>query len=305
MNKPIFILGVPRSGTTFLASLLKKTDYGSPFETHFITKFYKKLTNYGDINDYQNFLSLLTDILNERAVKQWNLNIDPEKLFKELGLNFTYSQLVNNICLNASSQKGFSSWGDKTPHYLKDIDILYELFPDSKYIYIARDGRDVTLSLLKKDWGPNNVYYCAKLWTTLNQDNATLDSLRLSQNLYQLKYEDLLDNVGFYIKEIHSFLGLEHNETKLTELAQTVIPGNYNKWKEHMSPLQINTFDRIAADTLKRFGYETSVEKGSVQLVLRVTYFFHNAIFRFRHLFIINIIDGFKIKFLGKEPFSE
>jgi hypothetical protein len=305
MNKQIFILGAPRSGTSFLASLLKKTDYGAPFETHFITKFYKKLANYGNINEYQNYQDLLIDILNERAVKQWKLNIDYEKFFDELGPKFTYSQLVNNICLKASQQKGFNSWGDKTPHYLADIDILYELFPDAKYIYIIRDGRDVTLSLLEKDWGPNNVYYCAKYWASLNQRSPSLDSLKLSQNLYQLKYEDLLDNVEGYVKEIYSFLNLEYDDAELRELTSTVKSGNYNKWKKRMTPRQINTFDRIASKTLKRFGYEQTTEEEPVSSIWKIIYFSHNALFRIRYLFILNVIDGIKIKFFGKEPFAE
>ena len=42
--KQVFILGAPRSGTTFLASLLTHTRFKAPFETHFIPKFYKKLS---------------------------------------------------------------------------------------------------------------------------------------------------------------------------------------------------------------------------------------------------------------------
>lgn len=305
MDKQIFILGAPRSGTSFLASLLKNTDYGPPFETHFITKFYKKLVNYGDINEYQNYRKLLMDILNERAVKQWKLNINHEKFFEELGPNFTYSQLVNNICLMAPQQKGFNSWGDKTPDYLADIDILCKLFPDAKYIYIVRDGRDVALSLLEKDWGPNNVYYCAKYWASLNQNNSSLDSLRSSQNLYQLKYENLLDNIEDYAKEIYSFLNQKYDEAELRKLTSAVKSGNYNKWKKRMTPRQINIFNKVASKTLKRFGYEQSTEDRPISSAWKVMFFLHNAFFRIRHLFILNVVDGIKIKFFGKEPFAE
>ncbi len=305
MNKPIFILGAPRSGTTFLASLLEKTDYGAPFETHFITKYYKKLADYGDINKYQNFSRLLVDILGERTVQQWALSFDHEKFFEELGSDVSYAQLVNKLCLKAAQLKGLNSWGDKTPNYLKDIDILYELFPDSKYIYIVRDGRDVALSLLEKDWGPNNIYYCARYWRDLNQNNQCLDSLQAANNLYRLKYESLVDNVELHVKEIYAFLDIAYDEKELIELVKTVRPGNYNKWKKYMTPRQVDTFDRIASDTLKRFGYEVSTDDVTVSLIWRVLYFLHNAFFRARHLFIINVVDGIKIKFFGKQPFAE
>jgi hypothetical protein len=305
LKEPIFILGAPRSGTTFLASLLKKTDYGPPFETQFITKYYKKLDHYGDINIYENFENLLTDILGERAVQQWQLDINYKDFFRELGSQITYSQLVNKLCLKASKKKEFICWGDKTPDYLIDIEILYKLFPNSKYIYIVRDGRDVALSLFEKDWGPNNVYYSAKYWVALNQNHNCIEELKASNNLYYLKYEDLLDNVEKHIIDVYAFLDMNYEEKDLRNLSATVKSGNYNKWKKRMTARQINIFDSIAANTLERFGYEASTEQGEVSLMLKTIYFLHNAIFRARHLFIINVIDGIKIKFFGKEPFAE
>lgn len=305
INEPIFILGAPRSGTTFLASLLKKTDYGPPFETQFITKYYKKLDHYGDINIYENFENLLTDILDERAVQQWRLDINYKDFFGELGSQITYPQLVNKLCLKASQKKGFICWGDKTPDYLVDIEILYKLFPNSKYIYIVRDGRDVALSLFEKDWGPNNVYYSASYWVALNQNHDCIGKLKALNNLHYLKYEDLLDNVEKHIREIYAFLDMKYEEKDLRDLSTTVKSGNYNKWKNRMTARQINTFDNIAANTLKRFDYETSTEQGKISSIWRAIYFLHNAVFRARHLFIINVVDGIKIKFFGKEPFAE
>ena len=55
MSRRVFIIGAPRSGTTLLASLLANTISGPPFEPHFITKYYKKLDDYGDITQLNNF----------------------------------------------------------------------------------------------------------------------------------------------------------------------------------------------------------------------------------------------------------
>lgn len=304
-DNPIFILGAPRSGTTFLASLLERSKYGAPFETHFITKYYKKLSNYGDIQQYKNFAKLLNDILSERPVMQWNLNIDNEKFFSDLGDSFTYAQMVNNLCLKVSQSRGLSNWGDKTPHYLADLDILYGLFPSSKFIYIVRDGRDVAISLLKKDWGPNNIYYCANYWKKLNEENIYFSKLISSNNLYQLKYEDLLDDVDFHVKKIYEFLNLDYDNEVLNNLSETVIPGNYDKWKKVLSRKKISIFESVAADTLLRFGYEITSKNLTVPGYFKAFFFLHNVILRARHLFIINIIDGIKIRYFGKPPFNE
>lgn len=69
-KEPLFILGCPKSGTTLLASIFTDTTYGAPFESHFITKYYKKLSTYGDLNNKLNFKRLINDIANERYIQQ-------------------------------------------------------------------------------------------------------------------------------------------------------------------------------------------------------------------------------------------
>jgi len=303
--KPVFILGAPRSGTTFLASLLEKTVYGAPFETHFISKYYHLLENYGDLTDYKKFNKLVTDILTERAVMQWDLYLDNKSFFKELGNNISFSSITDQLCLKAAVKKGYKSWGDKTPGYVGEFDIIKSLFPDSKYIYIVRDGRDVALSLLLKDWGPNNIYYCAEYWAELNKDSTQLLELAANGQLYFLTYEDLLDNVKTHIEKIYKFLDMKYSQKDIDELSQTVQKGNYNKWKQKMSTFQIRIFESLAGNSLKKFGYETAYKEQKVSLIYRLGYMCHNLFFRIRHLFIINVIDFFKIKFLGKQPFSE
>lgn len=304
--QPIFIIGAPRSGTTFLASLLSVTEYGPPFETHFITKYYKQLHHYGNLNELKNFSFLLKDILNERPVMQWDLQINIKDFFKSFSQPIHYSNVVNQLCLMASKKRGYDSWGDKTPNYLGNLDILYTLFPNSKYIYIIRDGRDVALSLHEKDWGPNNIYFSAQYWNSLNKENKYLDKLALSGNLLTLKYEDLIDETELSIKKIYGFLDIEYNINDTKNLLLTVKKGNYNKWKMKMSSHQIEVFDSIAAETLKKHGYETSVPSiKSIPTLWVALYTIHNYYFRARHLFIINIIDTIKIRFFGKPPFGE
>ena len=126
MNKtnPLFVLGAPRSGTTFLSSLLERSQYGIPFETHFITKYYKRVAQYGNLNDKAVQARLVKDILTERAVMQWELNLDVDAFCESMPAETKYSDIVNGLCMLHASRLGYSSWGDKTPHYLNDINIL-------------------------------------------------------------------------------------------------------------------------------------------------------------------------------------
>jgi hypothetical protein len=304
-KEPIFILGAPRSGTTFLASMLKQTKYGAPFETHFITKYYKQLHKYGDLDIYENYFKLISKMLEERPVMQWQLHFDIYENFKRLKPNIQYKDIINQICLSAAHKNNKNCWGDKTPHYINDIEIIYNLFPDSKYLYIVRDGRDVALSLLKKPWGPNNIYECAEYWKKLNAKEDVLKVLANKGQLYSLRYEDLLDNTQWHTKNIYKFLNEEITETTINQIARNVKKGNYGKWKSELTESQIKIFENIAAKDLMRFGYTVKYHKEDINIGKKIFYKAHHRILLLKYLFTINVIDGFKIKFLGKQPFAD
>lgn len=303
--EPVFILGAPRSGTTFLASLLKATCYGKPFETQFITKFYKRLPEYGALDEKENFNRLIEDILSERAVQQWKLKLDLDSFYRDQKGDFSYASIVNNLCMSRNGALGLSAWGDKTPHYIGNFEIIYKLFPQAKFIYIVRDGRDVALSLLKKNWGPKNIYACAKLWKRLNKYRKEFETLEDNRQLIRLSYERLLDNVEGNAARIYGFLQQDYNETELKKFCSTVKPGNYHKWKSQFNKRQLKVFDSVAADTLTRFGYESFSPECELNFISRLGYNLHNKMFHLIFLFETNIIDTFKIRFLGKEPFAE
>lgn len=303
-KEPLFILGCPKSGTTLLASIFTDTTYGAPFESHFITKYYKKLSTYGDLNNKLNFKRLINDIANERYIQQWGFKINSDILYDSLD-QFDYASIVNKLCMLRNNRLGYSSWGDKTPHYTLDIDILYTLFPNSKYIFIVRDGRDVALSLLREPWGPGNIYKCAQLWCKYHEEKSALIALKNSKNLIMLKYEDFLDNPEIFVPKIYDFIEIDYRSNKFEKFYNTIKKGNYNKWMCWMTKNQKRIFSCIASNTLEKFGYKTNSNYLNISIIEKFLYEIHGKLYRYWFLFKINIIDGFKIRFLGKQPFAE
>jgi len=175
-TEQVFILGAPRSGTTFTASLLNETRFGVPVETHFIPKYLDKLDSYGNLDVRANFCTLVQDILRERPVAQWRLALLPERLFEKLEEPRSYPNIINAL-FAARDESTPSAWGDKTPWYINRLASLAEIFPKARFIYVIRDGRDVALSLLNREWGPNNLYACAKYWSELNLSNPAIEAL--------------------------------------------------------------------------------------------------------------------------------
>lgn len=305
-NQPVFILGCPRSGTTLLAEILEPSIYGKPFETHFITKYYKKLQTYGDISREENFTRLISDIASERYVMQWGVTVDPKQLYRQVE-NFEFSTIAHHLCMLKSKRKGYALWGDKTPHYTLDLEIICHLFPGAKYLHIVRDGRDVALSLLGRPWGPANIWSCAELWKRYHADTPVYAQLKARKRLWLLRYEDLLANPQEVVKGIYEFLGEwnEETEEKVSRLITKIKGKNYGKWKTSMNSRQIQLFESIASNTLRKFGYDTTTQEQPIGVWRALRYRLHEKIARSVFLFKLNVIDWLKIKVFRKQPFAE
>lgn len=305
----LFIIGSPRSGTTFLASLLEPTVYGAPFETQFILKYHDKVKDYGDITQLCNLTALVDDISSERAISQWGVPLLAEEIKNDLGDSFSYRDVVDSICLKLMSRHKKNMWGDKTPHYILKLNQLINLYPNAKYLYIVRDGRDVALSLLKKPWGPNNIYKCAEQWDEANnsEQQLLLAALKDQGQLLYIKYEELLEKTEQECCRIYDFLGdsIENNREMVDALIAKTMSGNHAKWKSKMTQTQISTYEARAKGSLQYHGYELTNAESHLSSLKVFGYKFHHQLMYLKHMFIMNVVDGIKIKFLGKQPFNE
>lgn len=299
----VFILGAPRSGTTFLASLLEHSSYGAPFETHFIPKYLRKLDSYGRLDERQNFKALLSDILSERPVQQWKLEVNLDDFYDRLDPDFSYSNIINTLI--STKRGGKPHWGDKTPNYLENPEILNTLFPKAKYIFIIRDGRDVALSLLKKPWGPNTIMACGDYWSRLNRNYLRFSRKLQKESIYALRYEDLLKDTEHHIRSIYDFLGENITEDRVRRLAASVKGDNSGKWQSQLSQKQLRIFEAKAEDQLKQFDYPVLTESPRISWLERNHFLLYEKYKRFIFLFNTNVVDGIKIRFFGKEPFNE
>ncbi len=301
---PIFVVGCPRSGTTMLAGLLGESPWGGGFETHFIPKYWRRLARYGDLSQRASCTRLVRDILSERPVMQWKLDLDPGEFFASLE-RFDYAHIVDRLCCLNTARKGLPSWAEKTPEYIFELELMHELFPESKFIYIVRDGRDTALSLMERSWGPANVYACAVYWKRCNEARPVVERLKDQGLLQEVRYEDLLDEPVESLGALASFLALEWPEEKLERVTSKIRTSNHTKWKSRLSAREIEIFENVAGGTLRRFGYETSHEEAPVPALTRCFYHLHDRWKHTRNLFVMNVIDTVRIRCFGKEPFWE
>ena len=298
------MLGAPRSGTTFLASLVALTRFGTPVESHFVNRFMHRLASYEPLSDEGNRVRLIRDIMAMRSIQQWESAVSPETVARQLGDDASYADVVDAVQLLHPDRHERGAWAEKTPHYLADLQAIDALFPDARYLFIVRDGRDVALSLLRKPWGPNNVYACARYWSELNDQVELIERLRASGRLMSLRYEDLLESTEAQARAIHEFLDEPWDDERMAPLLARTLAGNHGKWREEMRAKDIALFDSVAADVLALYGYPV----GPTRSLSRLERTFHELDDRARWLgfmFRANVIDGIRIRFFGARPFAD
>jgi hypothetical protein len=268
---PFFVVGAQRSGTTMLRLMLNAhSRLAVPFESVFIPKFFRRAEQYGDLGERENLARLLEDIRGERHVARGQLIPDVAAILDAAPRS--YAELVTTIFSVYASRKGKPRWGDKTPGYGSELDVLSTLFPESKVIHIVRDGRDVALSNRTLSWGIRSMPRAASAWRWETLLTRKLGRM-LGGDYLEVRYEDLVRNPEAELRRICTHIGehyepdmLQYHRSASDEMPQESLKWHGNsvrppdnrkvfQWREQLSIADRVIFEDHAGDALEEFGY--------------------------------------------------
>jgi hypothetical protein len=298
-TNPVFIIGNGRSGTTLIGEILTELGIGKSFESQFLVDVFG---SYGSkALPPETVASLYRKVMRHQSAQRFAIR---RELFS-VDSPVSAAQLVDSIFTSIARDAGLKRWIDKTPFYIFHIEKLLKIFPDAKFIWCVRDGRDVGLSVLKKSWGPNNIYSAAVAWTQANCNNPGLRLLQES-NLIRIKYEDLLRNPRDYITRIVSFIGECVSVDQVSLATQHVRPLNYDKWKSDLTTKEIHVYESVAFECLQTFGYQTSFSiKPRITPFEEKLYRIDDQARRLVHLISLNLVSPVKILLGMQAPFDD
>jgi hypothetical protein len=269
--QPFFVVGAQRSGTTMLRLMLNQHPHLCvPFESGFIPVFERRLGQYGDLRDPRNAARLVRDIAAYPKVSKGELLADPEAV---LGQPITgYPDLVRAIFTVYAERKGKARWGDKTPAYVTELDVLWRLFPGCRILHLVRDGRDVALSVRRLSWGSRNLPHIAADWAGKVVLAHKIGGV-LGDHYLALRYEDLVRDPEAALRVVCRFLGepydpamLRYERTAKQEMPADSLrwhrssvrrpdPARAAEWRHAMSRADRIIFEQIAGEALELFGY--------------------------------------------------
>jgi hypothetical protein len=274
-DRPVFVVGCPRSGTTMLQLMLHSHPrVAVPPETRFLLPAYYRRRAYGDTRQAEN----------RRKLAEW-IATGPNTKFRELGLDQaefiqtammgpgSFGSVIGTVFKMYAERFGKPRWGDKRPSYFKHVPVLLRMFPDAQFIHLIRDGRDCVASLREMPWYSLDTYHAVANWAEAI-DFGRHNAARLPEDsYYELRYEDLTADPETELKKLCVFLGEEFDPAMCEprHVAQLAVPAHKvwhrnthgevttsraGSWTTRLEPWEIALCEDVLGERLTASGYE-------------------------------------------------
>lgn len=275
LDRPIFIVGAPRSGTMLLYRILRshsRLAHWRPSEAHEVWEA-----------DYH------------PALRGWESNVlDASDVEPEAA-----GRIRRSFLLVAGRHRRLI---DKTPRNVLRVPFVDAVFPDARYVYLRRDGRENVNSLINAWRSPRYRTYelpephsipgvdprwwkfvlypgwrndamgplevvCARQWSICN-DRVVAASKDIEPDRWVgIRYEDLIDDPVGEVGRLMEFLELDYESVVRESAAGTdttpiniVTPPERGKWRRE-NPKEIEAILPLIAPTMDALGYRLAEEE--------------------------------------------
>lgn len=246
LERPIFVIGCPRSGTGISVRL---------FGLHPEVANLSEAPEIWDPRHYRDF----------EVDHHWTeTEVRPEDAAR-LHARFEFHRQWQRR----------SRFINKHPRSSVRLDYIRAVFPDAVFIHIIRDGRAVAASMLafirrSARLQRARMPFChPPNWRELVRlDKAEQGALQwcaivrhvlskkaeLGPAYHEIRYDELCQDPRGVLAPAFRFAGLRADAEVLERLPERLDSQNY-KWREQLTPAQIETVNRVEAPLLEQLGY--------------------------------------------------
>lgn len=274
---PILMIGTQRSGSNLLRLMLNQLPgIAAPHPPHILQRMMPLMAKYGDLSQDKNFAVLVDDVcrLVELNPVPWEGVVldraDVARRCRARSLVAVFGAVYDVL----AETQGAQTWLCKSMQnvmYLPQIDAYY---PEAKYLYLFRDGRDVAVSFRKAVVGEKHYYHIANEWATAQRLAIKQRSITPPERFINVTYEELTSRTEDTMRRLCAFLGVTYSPSMLEyhkseearraaessalwgNVVKPVMSDNTRKFLREASEEDISIFESVAGDVLDALGYE-------------------------------------------------
>jgi len=260
-KEPVFIVGMPRSGTTLIQGILCNTGkYFAVPETHFFSRVAYGLPEELQEKDRKKLLNAL--------VGKSRIEIDKKSLFK-LGTQKEVFEYVIGF-FNTENKNTFL---EKTPRHVFFYSKIVKYYPSAKFICMIREPKNVVSSQLTSTRMENKSV--VRLAFLYNKIAAAILKIENKRNVFVIKYEGLTKNPEAVLIKTFEFLDTAYRSEFSEKVAapseivaahefwknknieqETIQKSDADKWRKALSPGQADMVNCITRSYAEKFGYD-------------------------------------------------
>ena len=299
-QSPVFIVGVGRSGTSLVQSILAShSELAFPRETSFFRRFVvnRKLQQ---VYEKQGIESVKKILLNDRYLRRVELDVDllMDGLTAYECKNID-AALYERILSCTARQEGKARYGDKDPNVIEYIHDLVSLWPRAKILHVVRDPRDVLASKKMAKWSRNRPSFLHIFANRIQWNAGRRSGLCLSSdNYYELVYENLLKSPHEELISLCNWLDIDYESNMMNfsdaakklvsdeerswkeETMGPLLQDNCGKWVSQLKPWEIALTELACADMMRTYDYPKSQHLRTISLAVRLACHLSNIAMR-------------------------
>ena len=237
-DRVIFVLGAPRSGTTWLTSLLLAHPDAAGLE-HGETWIFQALRDLWSNDDLSRWL---TRPRLAQAVRR-----------------FVDDAFASH---RDRTRPAATFYVEKSPAHVFRLPEMAATYPDAAYVHIVRDGRDVARSVVEMEHGTGDIAVAARYWA--ESVRAVRNHAHLLPRFREVRYEDLVADPVAGVTDLMTWAGLRVDGGTTEAVAAraavrvsrrgTTGPVGPGKWRL-LERDQLATVEREAGPVLVELGY--------------------------------------------------
>ena len=226
--RPIFIVGMPRSGTSLVEQILSS---------------HQKIHGAGELSTLNN---LIVPIINDCILKDKKVTEDSYLSVRNEYLSYISRLNVSETIIT-----------DKMPTNFRYIGFILKAFPEAKIIHLNRDSRAICWSIYKSYFPGEGLGWAFNMKDLAGYYNSYIDLMTFwhqlfPRKIYDICYEDLTTNQEEETRKLLKYCELEwddnclnfHNNkravktTSSLQVRKKMYQGSSEVWKKYESYLQ-------------------------------------------------------------------